>query len=357
MRQLFFWGGLISTGFITCMLYLAARSLGEFDVAMALEKQHRSPSSILYNSGINQDFYSYKLELLDKINPTVVALGSSRAMQVREKFFTRDFANLGGGVYGPLDFSSVVIELEKRANTVDLALVFVDPWWFLDDIGGRQSAMNNFSGGLSVEALLVMLDFFIKSSWSFDDYDFDNLGLAAIANGAGFAVDGSYVYSLSLKDEFDVLSRFEDDYVSIANGSGYFKKAESISSKLVAQFCDSALRLSGAIKNVVLVYPPFAPSIYEEISRDPGYQYMDTAFERVADCVNGHAQVVWSLRGVKDREFIDGFHGGDVAYARILLELSSAKETSSVAKYIDHDYLNQYIFDNAGEISGIWKGD
>ena len=87
----------LGLGSILLLLQLVLIFAGELSLNHIMKRQFED-SKILFSSGINQDPYEYKFALLNKVKPEVVVVGSSRAMQVRQEFFSKKFVNLGGTV-------------------------------------------------------------------------------------------------------------------------------------------------------------------------------------------------------------------------------------------------------------------
>ena len=52
----------------------------------------------IYGTSLNQNTFSYKLELIKNVAPKIIALGSSRIMQFRKEDFNTSFINAGGAM-------------------------------------------------------------------------------------------------------------------------------------------------------------------------------------------------------------------------------------------------------------------
>ncbi|MFM2112326.1 MAG: hypothetical protein RLZZ271_986 [Pseudomonadota bacterium] len=114
------------------MAFFLLKYIGEIGIDFVIKRQLESQSGdILFLSGLNQDFLDYKLNLAKKRSSEIVALGSSRAMQVREQFFNGSFTNMGGaiGSAAGLQLLANQIGLQKAIHP-KTAILFIDPWWF-----------------------------------------------------------------------------------------------------------------------------------------------------------------------------------------------------------------------------------
>ena len=52
----------------------------------------------IYGTALNENVFAYKLELVKQTKPKIVALGSSRVLQLREEFFRDSFVSAGNAM-------------------------------------------------------------------------------------------------------------------------------------------------------------------------------------------------------------------------------------------------------------------
>ena len=92
---------------------------------------------------------------------------------------------------------------------------------------------------------------------------------------------------------------------------------------------------------VVLIVPPYAPSVYERMVESGNYGYFDWIMPILTELCAPYGYEVYDfsyMPDTLDEEYIDGYHGSDRVYARLALHL--AEESETLAGLIDTDYLN-----------------
>src|SRR5256885_1593842 len=73
---------------------------------------------------------NYKYAAYRAASPEIVAIGTSRAMQIRESFFNASFYNLGGLVQGPFQANALAERLLLREPRPKLVVFALDYWTF-----------------------------------------------------------------------------------------------------------------------------------------------------------------------------------------------------------------------------------
>ena len=177
----------------------------------------------------------------------------------------------------------------------------------------------------------------------------DDFGVAGNEKN-GFAGDGSY-YSTSLitGNSKNLDKQFCNTIKRIENGSDRFQYATAADNQHIANFVALVRLLEENDIEVVLFFPPFAKPAIEKMNnlgrkysyftdlkgklRKKGlnvYDYSDPAFIDSNTC-----------------EFIDGFHGGEVTYLRILRKLS--KQISTLGNLLNQALLQEIISNSCGK--------
>ena len=351
----------IVAAFLSLGLLLAAMDwflvqMGEIDIGNVVDRQFAAPQgAVLFSSGINQHAYQYKMRLLDRIHPSIVAIGSSRAMQVRGKFFNRSFVNLGGAV-------NDVAEFELAARDVasvkpELALVFVDPWWFNSHYSG-----NAATATIPTYPRVISADLIFRSAASMRHaesftsfWNSPNLGIFAKLVDEGFERDGSYNYLGTISGAHPTLDwRFHDTLERIRTHTNRFEEADAPDPSYVRRMCAAVAVLRGGARHVVLIAPPLSSPAWRGFAQGR-YGYVSAAYGQLQQCAAGSPffNVIdpGSLPGSTDCEFVDGFHGGDVTYARILRKVSNSD--SVVERLTDKRFLDSFIDRYSGMAGGM----
>lgn len=311
----------------------------------------------LYSSGLNQRAFSYKLRLMDGINPDVVAIGSSRAMQVRREFFILPFANLSRSVSSVGELEMMVDQLLLRGRRPKLMLLFVDPWWFnrrYAKNGAGDPQLLRFPEYISVDVFVGAVKALGKGNWIARAAESKNLGIHAILTGDGFAQDGSYHYVSAIQGKgADV--KFLHTLSRISVGKERFEKSDFADHSLVRRTCVAISKIRRSGSKVVLIAPPFADRVWREMVRG-GYGYIEDAHKELRSCMEGafyDFSAAEAIPGSNDCEFIDGFHGGDVTYARMLKAI--AREVPEIKSALAADFVDEFIRVNAGYAGGMTR--
>ena len=140
-------GGALFLGGIFLAAHILLTQVGEIGLNSIIDRQWSSAGEVLYLSGLNQHSYVYKQQLVNRIQPEVVAIGSSRAMQMRQEFFRTRFVNMGGAVTSVGELEAIADDFLNRHPKYrpDLALIFLDPWWFNKEFAGDGGSFHDSS--------------------------------------------------------------------------------------------------------------------------------------------------------------------------------------------------------------------
>lgn len=302
---------------------------GEINLGRVLDRQLAAPTGqVLFLSGINQNAYHYKRELFDRVKPEVVAVGSSRAMEVRGEFFNARFLTLGGAVNNLRNLESVAAHIERAATPPALALIYVDPWLFNARYTDNQGPVPDFPEMVSADLIWGGLKSLRHGNWIAQAFRSSNLGIFSLINNEGFARDGSQYYLGTLAGTvkpYDL--QFANTMARIAGDHQNFQRNAHADPALVARVCAAVATVRRAAPHVVVIAPPFAGPVWARLS-EPDYAYIQEGYGMMKACL---ADVPFfnfanpaSIHGSTDCEFVDGLHGGDVTYARMLAQVGEA---------------------------------
>ena len=91
---------------------------------------------------------------------------------------------------------------------------------------------------------------------------------------------------------------------------------------------------------VVAILPPYAPSVYTHMQATGSYTYMNELYPALLPLFQQYSYELYDftyLPETTDSMYVDGFHGGDRAYAAVAVRLS--QESVALAPYLEEDYL------------------
>lgn len=314
---------------------------GDLAVERVVESQSCGKFTI-FGSGVSQDFVDYKLQLYSEVKPEIVAIGSSRVMQFRGAYFRKTFLNMGG-VAGNLAVLRSTIDAMLKVHKPEAVILGLDFWWFMpqwekkpfDEISPTSGSYNLGLESIKkpwiwlLEGKIDLVDL-AKPLLGLIGHGFrdDRHGIMAQQTDDGFGPDGSWYYTADItgqKHPFDY--KFVDTLTQVHYGIKAFYRsttgAEGPNPEHLDALSEIVCRLrSRGIKTFIFI-PPLSERVLA-LMRDQasGYGHLfnlrASLQERginALDCTNP------KLYGSGDCEFIDGFHGGEVAYVRIIRQL------------------------------------
>jgi hypothetical protein len=294
----------------------------------------------------NESNYKYiKWQKLNKIEKQdIIGLGSSRILQIRDKVFTTNFYNAGFTISRISDFLPFLksIDPKKYPGTILIAL---DQWMFNDSWDTSAPAKSPEYWQQSLKILPTsgtifqvwsdmltgkysVLDFFNKSKPA-NLYGVKMIGLNAHITNSGFRDDGSYYYGGKIDDLLssgDTNSAFNDIQLRIENGNRKFQYGETISPKALMDL-NAFLDFCATQKiDVIAILPPFASGINAKLVASQEHTYMQKIYPEISQIFVKYNQELWDMSrlgsfGSSDAEMIDGMHGGEMVYLKILIHL------------------------------------
>jgi hypothetical protein len=308
----------------------------------------------IYGTALNQNTFSYKLELIKKVKPNIVALGSSRVMGFRKENFNTSFVTAGGGM-NYLNEGYKFLKNMYQFHKPEYIILGLDFWWFNDNFNQPKYFAYHKNDGKSINTSKIYktLTWLIHGKISVSSFaniinrneiknpytNYDNLGFSAIATSDGFRSDGSYFYSKIIFGlERNVDEKFNNTFKRISNGNSRFEYGDKLSKDRV----DILNKILEIIKKndtkIIVLIPPIANATYRKME---GHQYaFINKFRKLVKSldIENYDYHNLSVLTQNDCECVDGFHGGDVVYSRILKDIYD--NNSSISKYIDIDHVN-----------------
>jgi hypothetical protein len=311
----------------------------------------------MYDSALNGNDLKYKLELVRRVAPEVVVIGSSRALNMRALAFTRPFVNAGGVSSNLLESETFVREM-LAVHKPKLVLYFVDYWWFN---ARHEQAFNRFRIDETAISFTKLTSPFVwftqdKISWALyrdvllfgrhenDNTNFSNLGVVALRDSSGLRTDGSYFNAKVVMREKGPLPGYREELARIARGAdervnlglGDFAKEDN-----VRWFLRTVERMKERNVRVIVVLPPVAPLHLETIRASSREPYVTALAARLRKDVEPLYD--FTDFGGDDCEYIDGYHIGDTLSLRVLLAILERTPDSPLARFVDRSRLAAYV--------------
>jgi hypothetical protein len=335
---------------------------GELAHVNLVVARQQQPDPLLYGPAYTNPSKRYKVRAAQVRRPEILSLGSSRVMEFRASFFREAglFYNTGGAVSTVWDARHFLRRL-FRDSQPQIIILGLDQWFFNpnwvggQDVGSREMDVEDSSLNT------------IQRNWRAVYQDIGSgkigvgrvmiggpaIGLNAIMRDNGFRNDGSYYYGDCIRDPATCNHwdrGFQDTLARIRNGVSRFEWSDTLDLAAIDEvqrfLNDAATR---KIK-VAAFLPPFAPLILARMRASGHYRYLDLIEPALRPLFAGPNAVLLDLTdpaamGATDDEFIDGVHGSEKTYLRILLQLASAD------KMLEGEIPRQFLQQRLGQAS------
>jgi hypothetical protein len=313
----------------------------------------------IYN-GLSIAFADYKYAAYRAAAPRIVAIGTSRAMQIRQHDFLVPFYNLGGLTQGPEQANVLADRLLLRGDPPGMVIFALDFWTFCQpprQAGGRRPAeATSVHDGMG-EPQRQFLAYRLLLDGRFSPGDYERLmfssagadaagriGLGARLGGSGFAADGS-IYAAPPEAVLD--RRWHGTFQRIAAGTDQFVKDCEVSEPALDALALFVRRIEAVGGDVLLILAPLPGATIARLEADGRYTYIGRLRRLLAERYPDRFTDFFDLRDqAPDSEFLDGMHGGEVAYMRMIRAI--AQRGSPLSGLVDEAELVREV--------DLWSG-
>jgi len=294
----------------------------------------------------------------------ILALGSSRVLQFRENMFDSSFYNAGYTIVGVSDFKLFLDNVPKQKYPKYM-IIGLDQWMFNKKANYyNNNSINSWKNSLNFfpkpESYFNIYKDLITKKYSFitlaDNDSINKIGLNAKINNNGFTNDGSMLYGQQINKLLnnDITANdynYEDTYYEIdrIKNKGRFAYGDSVDNIALLELTE-LLEFCNLNKiKVIAFFPPFADKVYQKLSENGNYNYLNELSYKIKPLFDKYGFELYNFPtvsscGSSDSETIDGFHGGEVTYQRILLRMlesgSTLNEVADINR-IKKDLLNR----------------
>jgi hypothetical protein len=298
----------------------------------------------IYGTALNQNTYSYKMELVKHVKPDIITLGSSRVMQFRKESFSKSFVNTGGAMNHLTEGLKFLKEM-YQFHSPKLIILGLDFWWFNDQVFQPVNFEYHTNSGdiMTFRKVIKPYHFFInnkndvKTIGNIFDNKFinnkitnhDSLGFDAISFSNGFRSDGSRLYgSLVFGVSKSHDKKFQNTIKRIKKKDNRFQQANNISKERLKVLNEIIEFVKLNNTKLVIFVPPVAKTI-NKILDNENYKHIEKLIKEYQK-FNYHD---YSILNSSECEFTDGFHGGDVLYNRIIFDIY--EKDDSLKKFVN----------------------
>ncbi|OUW80503.1 MAG: hypothetical protein CBD77_00235 [bacterium TMED217] len=180
----------------------------------------------------------------------------------------------------------------------------------------------------------------------------NKFGLSALVKNSGIRFDGSKNYGEKIqllvnKKKVNYSLEFANIIDRINNSNRRFQYGETPRQESFLELSEVLDIIKNNNIKLISLFTPFSKKVYDKMNEsDIRYDYIKKSAERLNILFAAYGFEFWdysnpSIINSSNIEFIDGFHGGELTYAKILLNMS---ENNSLAnKYISYGSLKNDI--------------
>jgi hypothetical protein len=315
----------------------------------------------LYFSAIRTVTYSYKLSMFNRSKPKIVVLGSSRVWQFRSAYFAVPFVNLGGAM-GTFQEGEKIFKEMAAIHKPEVVIIGLDPWWFGDGSAHFNVGNYNATGEeFQLDMIFTPCDWLLQGKISLQYYfnvllgkkgnPFPAIGVYAATRKEGFYKDGSFYHFGTVTGFRNRADRkFENVLYKLKVGADPFMYSRSVNKKKWKEFMSLFKLAKNENYHLLIFLTPLPPRIIDLMTKmGDKYAYIDELRLMLSE-LKEHYYDFYDPRSFSsgDCEFVDGEHGGEVTYLRLLLAMSQ-DPSSGLSPYLKHEKIVQCIENYRGK--------
>lgn len=318
----------------------------------------------LYN-GLAHKLSKYKIEVYRRKEPKIVAVGSSRVMQIRDYFFEDKFYNFGG--FG-LSSNGAMLETLLAKQKPEIVIVALDYFSFCTSklplnptaVLGRANRASNAMPRRYLLPQFLMVDGTLGLKTYIRGLTEPNLklfngiprlGISAVFAEQGFGVDGSYYYFNRVNNMISqpLNLRWSETVSAISSGNSQLPidcQVDKGSLKILKKRIN---QLNAIGIKTVIFSAPLPGAIIDAYAAIASYSTFFSDWKKGLREIFPEYYDFHDLRllGATDCEFLDSIHGGEVAYMRMIREIALGSKSPLTGR-VNVALLNRLIETNRG---------
>lgn len=307
---------------------------------------------------IGDDIRRFKLARYEYIKPDVITLASSRGLQIKGKFFkdTTKYYNMSY-VAGSLNELITIFDKMLEIHKPKLIVLGLDFWWF-NDVYQKPMSIEDHKIFFPEQKKLTDIGFLLSPlKWLFqnriDISDLKYLFQKSFPNECKFGYrginshaimsDGSFSYARIMRGyEKNHDYKFLKTTHRIKVGDSRFSHLSTANDFHISNLLHFLQKLKNLNIETIIFLPPMSPAM-TDLMKDYDYKYIDDLKQKLRANNISFYDFHNPKKSLKtsDCEFIDGFHGGDTLYAKIIRYM--AQKSRILGNIVDLKYLNYVI--------------
>lgn len=304
----------------------------------------------------------YKIRYYLNNYKPVIALGTSRVMQFKKEFFKKEvFYNLGGVVYKIKDFNKF-IDVIPKGKEPKIIIISLDQYFFNFNFDKVKEIPNynfldsrekkiDFSFNIK-NVIKIYLDILYTKKIDLKKFKKNTeIGLNAIFFKEGFLIDGSYRYGGIIDKNPTLEEKLKNSLMKIKNKGERFEMGKEINKKAVEELKNFLVKCKERNIEVIGFLPPYSDNVLDEMKKESGnYAYVFDLYDELKDVFSEKEYNLFDFTSLKtfngkQNEIIDGFHGSEVAYLRLFIEINKKnkkiREFSKEEELLKNDLKNR----------------
>lgn len=339
----------------TCFSYILLLKAGELNTSNQLKDkslQENSLIGIAYSDPVKQ----FKYQVIKELKPDIIALGTSRLLQIRSLYFknTTTFYNAGRIVTRLNDIQAFIENYPTDPPKVIILGLdqnfFSAEWDQLNKKGFKQFTSLESTSSQWLNSSINFAEDFIAGKIDTalcSNTDPHKIGFTALKHNEGFRSDGSYMYGRLLLSQPEESPYLFKDTLSRINKKKRRFQPSAINTEAVVAF-ENLLKLCEIKKIKLHIFlPPYAHAIYEHLRNDlNSYPYIFELYDTLSPICKKFNYPLYDFSDLRklnanDFETIDGFHGSETAYLKIILKMFSGDRHNSFG--LDFNKAQAYL--------------
>lgn len=331
--------------------------VGELMPLQTVVDYQTSDEPVMYRPRFGNRDTQFKSAMVNRLQPEIVTVGSSRVLQMRDGLLTEApsaFYNAGAPAW-TLDQLEEWLALVDDEALPDVLILGIDPPWFNSAYTGDEFKTYASDVEYTLDITRSFLQYLVQGR------PFDlaqllvreerrsgalGLGMRPIQDGHGFRNDGSEQYGDFLVAGWLWQPTERDRHIQwMRNGEEMYVFGDTISPDRLAQFERFIATLDERGVHVVGFLPPYTPSLYAEMIANGNHRYIETLPATIESVMDQYDFDFLDFSdatqfGVTDEDFFDGWHGSERVYLRLFRAMAEALP-DVFADYTDIERLTQ----------------
>ena len=322
----------------------------------SLDKEIENKSPDLVGFAYNENNYGYIKWKNIQSAPrySTWALGSSRVLSFREEMFDSSFYNAGFTISSINDFLPF-LKCIPKVKYPHYLIIGLDHWMFNANWDNLQTELpeNHWKNSFTFLPKADVYKQFISEIFKEDPLRFftlsakNRIGINANFHNTGFRNDGSIFYGGQISKLMNADStandfKYSNTFDRIKKGKQRFEYGQETNEKAFEKLVELMSFCNQHTINVIGFLPPFADKVYDHMDSSGNYKYLENIPIRLNQIMTQYNFEFYDFStvskcGSNDNETMDGFHGGEVTYQKILIEMLN--KNSALNKVSDKEKL------------------